>query len=268
MRDYRDAKTMAQSLRTALAEKDISIKQSESLEIIARTLGAKDWNTLSASIRSGRAREPERIPTLGKAPKLISARTKMPALPLRDNVVFPKSVVALYVGREESMRAVEQSAQGDGRVCIITQKSPSDEEPDTAGLHSIGVVAMIRQQLDADSLILINIEGLQRARVLNFSRDKFYEATIAPVDEPTGDRQEMLRFAQQLQEQFQTWALDHAPSFRLPRNCKGDPGYVADAIASRLPISLSDKQKVLETFEIPKRLNKLAQLIEQVTTST
>src|SRR5437899_6368188 len=96
MRDFRDAKAMAQTLREALKAKSVSLTHSESLELVARVLGFHDWNVLSARIQS----EHQPLATEPTAP--ISTGARLPTVPLRDIVLFPKMVAPLFMGRESS----------------------------------------------------------------------------------------------------------------------------------------------------------------------
>src|SRR5215470_1622455 len=101
MRDFRDAKAMAQRLRDALTAKSVSLTHSESLELVARVLGFHDWNVLSARLQSEQ-QLPAALPS-------ILAGAGLPTLPLRDYVLFPKMVAPLFMGRETSKRAVERA---------------------------------------------------------------------------------------------------------------------------------------------------------------
>ncbi len=102
MRDFRDAKAMAQTLRDALKTKSVSLTHGESLELIARAFGLHDWNVLAARIR---ARQPEHK---RPAPS-VAAGTVMPVVPLRDIVVFPQMIAPLFVGRDKTRRAVAKA---------------------------------------------------------------------------------------------------------------------------------------------------------------
>ena len=105
MRDFRDAKAMAQTLRDALKVKSISVSHSESLELVARTLGFHDWNVLSAAIQSSRP--------VAVQPGKLSARSPgassvIPVAPMRDVVFFPQLISPIFVGREKTRRAIAQ----------------------------------------------------------------------------------------------------------------------------------------------------------------
>src|SRR5215469_9056368 len=104
MRDYRDAKSMAHTLRASLADRGVDLTHTECLELIARSLGAKDWNVLSALIRDA-----DMAAAPGTAP---AGRWSGPVLPCRDIVVFPRTTLPLFVGRESSINALAEAERG------------------------------------------------------------------------------------------------------------------------------------------------------------
>ncbi len=124
MRDFRDAKAMAQTLREALKTKSVSLTHAESLELVAKTLGFHDWNVLSARIQSEHKR-----PAIEVVRPPIAAGERLPTMPLRDLVLFPKMTVPLLAGREGSIRAVERAMAGDQRVLVVTQRRAADDNP-------------------------------------------------------------------------------------------------------------------------------------------
>ena len=140
MCDFRDAKAMAQTLREALKVKSISVSHSESLELVARTLGFHDWNVLSAAIQSS---QPVSIQAAKLRARSPSAGTVIPVAPMRDVVFFPQLITPIFVGREKTRRAIESAAANGGRILVVTQKRPDDDDPDFDALHSVGVLAEI-----------------------------------------------------------------------------------------------------------------------------
>src|SRR6516162_958504 len=130
MRDFRDAKAMAQTLREALTAKSVSLTHSESLELVAKVLGFRDWNVLSARIQS----EPLAPDTNPLAPDTnletaiwvaatpAPAGAALPVVPLRDVVLFPQMIAPIYVGRVTTKKAVECAMAADKRVLAVTQR--------------------------------------------------------------------------------------------------------------------------------------------------
>src|SRR5690242_19060649 len=102
MRDFRDAKAMAQTLRDSLNAKTVTISHSESLELVSKMLGVADWNTLSALM------QPDRRPAASSAARERLSAARYPAVPMRDFVPFPGAVFPLYIGREKSKAAIDR----------------------------------------------------------------------------------------------------------------------------------------------------------------
>jgi ATP-dependent Lon protease len=120
MRDFRDAKAMAQTLRDSLHTKAISISHGESLELVSKMFGLADWNTLSALLHAGR-NDVKAPPARAKeAPQ--SVMTSYPAVPLRDLVPFPTATYPLFVGRPKTMQALDQDASA--RSCWRCRRTP------------------------------------------------------------------------------------------------------------------------------------------------
>jgi uncharacterized protein len=261
MRDYRDAKAMAQSLRTALSEKDLSIKQSESLEMIARILGAKDWNTLSAAIRNRAVR----TPPSAAAPGSVYKPATLPAVPVRDFVIFPRMTAPLSVGRERTIAAVGQAMKGDGRILLVVQKRPADEEPDADALGSVGVVARILHIVDTEEgYLMLMVRGEYRAKIGRIvSSGKVLHARVTPIAELPGKKAEVTRLSEKVRNSFHAYAQIHNPGFQLSAISQRVPAYLADSVASWLKVPVSEKQQILEMSNVGERLAKVAALIEQ-----
>src|SRR5262249_35207621 len=122
MRDFRDAKAMAQILRTSLTAKAVTISHSESLELVSKMLGVADWNTLSAQIQAGRE-----APIAAATPAGEAGR--YPAIPIRDFVPFPSAMIPLFIGREKTIRALDHAFQRQREVVLAVQKDSGVDEP-------------------------------------------------------------------------------------------------------------------------------------------
>src|SRR5215469_16398459 len=118
MRDFRNAKAMAKTLREVLAERSLQISHSESLEAIAQILGARNWQTLSAAIEAEPGGQ-EKSKPVASAP---AARTSLPLIPMRDFVVFPEMAVPLFAGRRKTLTAIEAAMAADQRLFLVTQR--------------------------------------------------------------------------------------------------------------------------------------------------
>lgn len=262
MRDYRDAKTMAQTLRGALLNKNISINHSESLEIIAKALGAKDWNTLAAAIQSEKE-EPGR--NTARTTHLRKRRA-LPVVLMRDFVVFPKSVAPIFAAREKTLRALEHAMKGDRAIMFVAQKTPGEENPDDAGVYRVGIFASVLHSIDtSDGWVLANVQSHQRVKIEQLTvSDGFYKATVAPIAEDFGNRNDIVSLAQAVHRKYDSYAqsLRPLPVLPLPVNCSTDPGHLADAIAMRLRLPVGEMQTLLEAINVPERLQMITRLLE------
>ena len=258
MRDFRDAKAMAQTLREALKAKSVSLTHSESLELIARVLGFHDWNVLSARIQSEHqslAAEPSAMPPIS---------TGLPTVPLRDLVLFPKMVAPLLMGREASKRAVERAMAGDQRILAVTQRRAADDNPALEGLYRVGVTAgVIDFTTLNDWTIRLIVKGIERVSIVQLAEGQFLTAEIAAIEESRGQEPEAFALARAVVEEFRAYRnadLSAAPYARLPHI--REPGELADAIAPHLLVEIDRRQDLLETSDVVARLEKILALMK------
>ena len=140
----------------------------------------------------------DQIPTSSdddETKKTISAGP-LPVLPLRDIVVFPHMIVPLFVGREKSVRALEEVMQDDKQILLVAQKNASDDDPSADEIYELGTVGQVLQLLKLpDGTVKVLVEGVARARIDSFTENtEFFEAIVEPVvdDEPESDQIEAL----------------------------------------------------------------------------
>jgi ATP-dependent Lon protease len=116
----------------------------------------------------------------------------LPVLPLRDIVVFPHMVVPLFVGREKSVRALEEVMKTDKQILLVTQKDRDEDDPAPEDIFDVGVLASVLQLLKLpDGTVKVLVEGRSRAAVLKFTpREDFYEAETAIIEEDGGEAHE------------------------------------------------------------------------------
>ena len=278
MRDFRDAKIMAQTLREALTAKNVPITHSECLELVAKEFGLADWNTLSAKIDTGRSSAPSsalhKSTRRTLAPKALTRGTMFPLVPLRDFVLFPQSLSSLLMGREKSIRAVEHAVAHDSRLLVVTQRNPADESPAVAELYSRGVVATVLQCMKAPNGNMISwVQGEQRASVLRLaSNAEFNEVEIAPAAKDHADPMKARVLSLAAREQFLSDADANqrdwfAARLRLPNTDDDDADGLADAVASFLSIEIAERQELLETISVAKRLEKIRAILMRDTTT-
>src|ERR1700754_3131309 len=163
MRDFRDAKAMAQTLREALKAKSVSLTHSESLELVARTFGLPDWNFLAAKIQASQRVAGQSAPTVSPA---TSTGSFVPVIPMRDLVLFPLMVVPIFVGREKTRRAIERAMATSGRILVITQRRAGDDDPTLDDLHTVVVTAsVIHSATLLDGTMKLFVSGHERMAI-------------------------------------------------------------------------------------------------------
>jgi ATP-dependent Lon protease len=264
MRDFRDAKAMAQTLREALKSKSVTLTHSESLELIARSFGLPDWNYLAAKIH---ASEPAPLPVAVAASMPDAAG--VPILPIRDLVVFPQMVAPIFVGREKTRRAIERAIATDGRILVVTQRRSADDDPDFDDLYPVGVMAsIIHHSTLLDQTIKLFISGHDRGVIVRPVEQSFLAAEVATLEQSRGYSDEALMLFHAALEAYQRWAnvdlsdLPRGPQARMRLPSMDEPGALADAIAPLLPVSIEQKQQLLETADVVARLQAILELMK------
>jgi ATP-dependent Lon protease len=191
----------------------------------------------------------------------------LPVLPLRDIVVFPHLVVPLFVGRDKSVRALEEVMRHDKQILLATQKNSDDNDPEPDAIYDVGVIATVLQLLKLpDGTVKVLVEGKSRAALVRFTdQTDFYEAEAIDIVEEDGEPHEAEALSRAVAEQFENYvklnkkippeALASIPQIT-------DPGKLADSIATHLSVKITDKQQLLELFDVSKRLEKVFALME------
>ena len=191
----------------------------------------------------------------------------LPVLPLRDIVVFPHMVVPLFVGRDKSVRALEEVMRGDKQILLATQKNSADDDPATDDIYDVGVVATVLQLLKLpDGTVKVLVEGKARAAVIRFTgREDYYEAETAAIEEDGGEEHEAEALSRAVAEQFENYVKLNK---KIPPEALAsipqivEPGKLADSISAHLSVKIGDKQQLLEIFNVVKRLEKVFALME------
>jgi len=190
-----------------------------------------------------------------------------PVLPLRDIVVFPHMIVPLFVGREKSIRALEEVVKTDRHILLATQMNAADDDPETSAIHEIGAIASVLQLLKLpDGTVKVLVEGAGRARVRSYLRtDEFYEATAEVLGDEAGDKVEAEALARSVVTEFESYVKLNkkvSPEVVAAVTQIEDPSRLADTVASHLAVKIADKQALLETVSIPARLEKILGMME------
>ena len=186
----------------------------------------------------------------------------IPVLPLRDIVVFPHMIAPLFVGREQSVKALNHVMSGDKKIFLLSQKNSKVDIPSKENLYSFGTVAKIIQMLKLpDGTLKVLVEGMQRAKVnrINFNKD-FITASISEIGQKTKKNSNIRALQKLIIEQFVEFQkINKKVSLDVINNVKtlNDPDKIVDIIVSNISISISQKQEILEIINIEERLNKI-----------
>jgi ATP-dependent Lon protease len=190
-----------------------------------------------------------------------------PVLPLRDIVVFPHMIVPLFVGREKSIRALEEVMKNDTYILLVTQMNAGDDDPATDAIYKIGTLASVLQLLKLpDGTVKVLVEGVERAEIGNYSdRADYYEAEakVLPVD--VGDPVEVEALARSVVNEFESYVKLNkkvSPEVVSVISQIDDHSKLSDTVASHLAVKIQDKQAVLELTNVASRLEKVLSLME------
>ncbi|HSC17548.1 MAG TPA: endopeptidase La [Rhizomicrobium sp.] len=190
-----------------------------------------------------------------------------PVLPLRDIVVFPHMIVPLFVGREKSVRALEEVMNDEKQILLLTQKNAADDDPSIDGLHRIGTLATVLQLLKLpDQTVRVLVEGKARAKVNGFApRNDFFQAEIEKIGDTGGEVRETEALIRSVKANFENYIKlnKKVPAETLASVAQiEDPAKLADTVASHLSVKIADRQALLETLNVGERLEKVLGLIE------
>jgi ATP-dependent Lon protease len=274
MRDFRDAKAMAQSLREALKAKSVDLTHSESLELTARMLGLRNWNVLAARIEAEGAAAPE--PSGG-----AETQVGLPVIPVRDLVLFPETTAPLFIGRQKSVRAIERAMVGDRRVLLVAQKRAGDDDPGPDDLHRVGVVGQILDLMKLpDGSLKVMVRGAARAKVNRLIQGELLLAEVDPsaagaqsvhdaqlailkrTKAPDPQAEELVKEALARFSEHANVDLSKPPQAMIMLSHVRHPGLLADLLVNHLSLTQDQRQELLETDEGAERLRKLMAMMQ------
>ncbi len=190
-----------------------------------------------------------------------------PVLPLRDIVVFPHMIVPLFVGREKSVRALEEVMKEDKQILLSSQIDPTQDEPTAEGIYRAGVLANVLQLLKLpDGTVKVLVEGRVRVRIVEFvPNDAYFEAEAVPLAETPGDKAAVEALLRSVAEEFERYAKikKNVPEEALSAISEArDPAKLADLVSGHLGIEVGQKQELLETLDVAERLEKVYGLMQ------
>ena len=188
-------------------------------------------------------------------------------LPLRDIVVFPHMIVPLFVGREKSVKALEDVMKDDKQILLVAQKDGSQDDPGPNEIYDIGTVSTVLQLLKLpDGTVKVLVEGGQRARIVEHApNEEFFQAYAEILDDQDEDERELQALARAVVSQFEEYVKLNKkipPEVLVSLNQIENYGKLVDTVASHLTIKVSDKQALLEVNSVLERLERVYALIE------
>jgi ATP-dependent Lon protease len=191
----------------------------------------------------------------------------LPLLPIRDIVIYPYMMLPLFVGRDVSIRAVEESLSRDRLIFLVAQKNSAEENPNAAAIHRVGTIASIMRMLKlADGRVKILVQGLSKGEIDTCLRERpFFEVKIRKVIEPTLPEvpievEALMRTAKEKIEQILN-LKNLPPEIVMVTDNISDPGVLADLVASNLRLKIEESQTILEIFDPIERLKKVNELL-------
>ena len=185
-----------------------------------------------------------------------------PVLPLRDIVVFPHMIVPLFVGREKSVRALEEVMADDKQILLASQIDPAEDDPESDGIYQTGVLANVLQLLKLpDGTVKVLVEGQARVQIEEYvENDSFFEARAELLTEMPGDSTAIEALVRTVSDEFERYAKikKNIPDEALSAVAEtSDAATLADLVAGHLGIEVNQKQEILETLAISDRLEKV-----------
>jgi ATP-dependent Lon protease len=192
---------------------------------------------------------------------------RVPMMPVRDMVIFPEMMHPFIVGREASVRALEEALAGDKKIFLVTQHDASVDDPKPEEIYQVGTLANIVQSVKLpDGNIKVLVEGTERAKIVSVASDEgFFRATVrlVPVKpEPNPQIEQASTRVTGLFEQYVKLSQSLNYDTMIAAVRVEDPGKLSDAIAANLQIPVEEKQELLELFEPLARLNRIADILE------
>ncbi len=200
---------------------------------------------------------------------MTSINTK-PLLPLRDIVIFPSMVVPLFVGREKSIKALQEVMKTDKSIVLVAQKNSEIDDPENGDIYGYGCLSKVLQLLKLpDGTVKVLVEGEKRVKILDITKeDKTFLSCNIEIQETSNKTKEDELFAQTLLKKFEKLLIlnkrELSDSVLSIKKLK-DPSQIADNIVSHLNLQIFEKQELLEIFDLKKRLEKIHRYVEKET---
>ena len=205
-----------------------------------------------------------------QVPEVPNLPREYPTMPLRDIVVFPTMVIPLFVGREFSIRAVEEASKSDRLIFLVLQKDKDTEDPKPEDLYTVGTIAHVLRAVPIEeNRLKVLVQGIRRGILKKIeSKDGYLSALVEPVEEKEIPEQELtvedralVKSVKELLDKAVSLGKQVIPDLLMIIRDMEDPGRLADLIASILEMKSKEAQEVLETFDPRERLRKVYQFL-------
>ena len=201
------------------------------------------------------------------APTTTPPGTVYPVLPLRDIVVFPGMIVPLFVGREKSVKALEEVMKDDKQILLIAQKNASQDDPGPEDIYTIGTLGTVLQLLKLpDDTVKVLVEGGRRVKITGYTgKSEFFEARAIDMEETSSDPAELQAVARTVVSEFENYVKLNKkvpPEVVVSINKIDEPAKLADTISAHLALKVADKQQLLEIDSVAKRLERILGMME------
>ena len=198
---------------------------------------------------------------------LDEENTTFPVLPLRDIVVFPHMIVPLFVGREKSVKALEEVMKDNKQILLSSQIDPSEDQPTEDSIFKTGVLANVLQLLKLpDGTVKVLVEGQTRVLITKFRKNEtFFEAYCEEIEETLGDEKSNLALVKTVSKEFDRYAKvkKNIPDDAITAIADtSDPAKLSDLVSGHLGIEVDQKQDLLETLSVSERLEKVFSLMQ------
>ncbi len=198
----------------------------------------------------------------------VKIPSELPVLPVRDIVVFPYMILPLFVGREVSIKAVDEALKADRMILLLTQMDVNIESPGPEDLYRVGVVGMVMRTLKLpDGRIKVLVQGVTKARVVEFTKtDDYFAAEIEQIEEATPaeitiEVEAMVRTVKEQMEKAVSLGKSVLPDIMVVIENLEEPGRLADLVASNLGLKTEQAQEILEIVEPTERLRKVSDIL-------
>ena len=200
----------------------------------------------------------------------MKASYSKPLLPLRDIVIFPSQVVPLFVGRDKSIKALQEVMKTDKSIALVTQKNSEVDDPGSKDLYQYGCLSKVLQLLKLpDGTVKVLVEGIKRIKILDFKdTDKFITCDFTHYKDIVNKDENLLPLATtSLRRLEKLTSINKKISTETINTIKelSDPSHIADHIASHITATILEKQQIFETADVKKRLNTIIKIMENET---